>query len=284
MTDYFVYDVFTKTPFGGNQLAVFPDARALPAALLQKIAAEFNYSEVVFVYPPREPRHAARLRIFTPTSEVDFAGHPLIGTIVALTDLGYTVPMTLELGVGPILCDCKDALAEFTTAAALETISNPDPDLVARALGLPAAAIKTQTHAPVQASLGLTFVIAELDSRASLAACQSNIDAVREGARRYPAGIDFAIFAYVRDGSDIDSRMFAPLDNITEDPATGSASATLAALLTESLDAPQTLKFLQGEDMGRPSYINARTQQNPLRVTISGTAVKTMAGKFVGHL
>jgi len=88
MTQYFVYDVFTDTLFGGNQLAVFPDGQSLPEDKLQSIAAEFNFSEVTFVYPPSDPAHTARVRIFTPTSEVDFAGHPIIGTLIALLNLG----------------------------------------------------------------------------------------------------------------------------------------------------------------------------------------------------
>ena len=103
MFQYVVYDVFTDKAFGGNQLAVFPDARDIPEDKLQSITAEFNFSEVTFVYPPEDPAHTARVRIFTPTSEVDFAGHPTIGTLIALYDMGQTSPMVLELGIGPLL-------------------------------------------------------------------------------------------------------------------------------------------------------------------------------------
>ena len=96
---YLVYDVFTETRFGGNQLAVFPDAAGLPDEKLQSIAREFNFSETTFVYPPQNPAHTARVRIFTPTSEVPFAGHPTIGTAIALHDLGRGSEMGLELGV-----------------------------------------------------------------------------------------------------------------------------------------------------------------------------------------
>ena len=281
MTDYVVYDVFTDTAFGGNQLAVFPDARSLPEAKLQQIAAEFNFSEVTFVYPPVDPKHTARVRIFTPTTEVDFAGHPIIGTVIALSDMGHRSPMVLELGVGPIKCTKDRGGAGFTTFVPLETFASPKPALIAKALGLHRSAINTDTHAPIQASLGLPFTLVELDSRASLAACQINTDAFIEGAKTYPVGLDFAIFAYVRDAANIDARMFAPLDNIPEDPATGSASATLAALLTEVLGMPQSLSFLQGEDMGRPSRIKAVTTQDPISVTISGNSVQTMAGRFM---
>lgn len=284
MTDYVVYDVFTDEAFGGNQLAVFPDATSLPEDKLQQITAEFNFSEVTFVYPPANPDHTARVRIFTPTSEIDFAGHPVIGTIIALSELGRPAPMVLELGVGPLRCTRDAQGAAFTTSVPLQKIAEPEPALVAAALGLPEGAIRTDTHAPVQASIGLPFVIAELDSRASLAACNPNTDAIRDGAKRYPAGLDFAVFAYIRaqkgEQGKITSRMFAPLDNIPEDPATGSAAATLAVLLTELLDVPQTLSFAQGDDMGRPSRIRATTTQNPIWVTIAGNAVKTMEGRL----
>ena len=104
MTRYFVYDVFTKTPCGCNQLAVIPDATALRDADLQDIAREFNYSETTFVYPASDPAHTAKVRIFTPTMEIPFAGHPIIGTALALRDEGHQGDMTLELGIGPNPC------------------------------------------------------------------------------------------------------------------------------------------------------------------------------------
>ena len=282
MTNYVVYDVFTDKAFGGNQLAVFPDARSLPEENLQNIAAEFNFSEVTFVYPPEDKTHTAKVRIFTPTSEVDFAGHPVIGTVIALSDLGYTAPMILELGVGPMPCELGGGVASFTTSVPLELFGQPDTMLVARALGLSDAAIKTDIHPPQQASLGLPFVLVELTSREELAAITTDVSTFRDGVARYPTSLDFAIFAYVRTGNNISSRMFAPLDNIPEDPATGSASATLAALLTQVHAAPMRLEFHQGEDMGRSSFISANAKIEPLSVTISGRAVKVMDGRFVG--
>ena len=282
MTHYVVYDVFTTQPFGGNQLAVIPDAAAIPETDLQKIAREFNFSETTFVYPPSDPAHTAKVRIFTPTMEVAFAGHPTIGTAIALRDRGHTGDMVLELGVGPIPCRFDGDTASFTTSAPLERISEPETALVAAALGLPETALTSATHSPIQCSLGLTFVIAELSDRESLAACAPSMDAIRKGAAKYPAGLDFAIYAYVRNGDQIDARMFAPLDDIPEDPATGSAAATLAALLTEQLKQPQNLSIIQGVDMGRPSVIAATTRHvMPVPVTISGNAVRMMEGKLV---
>jgi trans-2,3-dihydro-3-hydroxyanthranilate isomerase len=282
MTAYLTYDVFTQQRFGGNQLAVIPDARAIPEGDLQQIAREFNYSETTFVYPPDDPAHTAKVRIFTPTTEVDFAGHPTIGTAIALRDQGHNGDMVLELGVGPIPCSFNGDTASFVTRAPLERLCSPDVSLVADALGLCPNAIDTSLHRPVQASLGLPFVIVALDSADSLAACAPNLNTIRQGAKKHPAGLDFAIYAYVRDGNQINARMFAPLDEIPEDPATGSAAATLAALLTEILDTPQNLMIHQGVAMGRPSLITAATTNaRPAPVTISGTAVRVMEGRLV---
>lgn len=276
--DYLVYDVFTATAFGGNQLAVFPDARGLPEDRLQAITREFNFSEVTFVYPPQDPAHTARVRIFTPTREVPFAGHPTIGTAIALHDLGRGSDLVLELGVGPIPCHVGQTGASFTTPVPLEMIAHPAPSLVAEALGLPAAAVRTDRHAPVQASLGLAFVLVELADRAALAAAQPVIEACRRGAALHPAGLDFAIFAYVRHGEAVEARMFAPLDNMPEDPATGSASATLGAYLAQLPGGPQRLAISQGVDMGRPSQIGVLVGAGG--VTVKGQAVKTMAGRL----
>ncbi|MEJ6398742.1 PhzF family phenazine biosynthesis protein [Yoonia sp. 208BN28-4] len=282
MTEFVVYDVFTDHAFGGNQLAIIPDATTLPEDQLQKIAREFNFSETVFLYPPQDAANTACVRIFTPTTEVPFAGHPTIGTIIALTDTGHGPAMTLELGIGPLACQVDDGVASFVTTAPLERLAKPSPDLVARALGLTPDDLDQSAHAPVQASLGLPFVIVALRDRDALRRCQPVTDAIREGAQLHPAGLDFALFAYCRDGDTIDARMFAPLDNIPEDPATGSASATLAALLTEIAQTPLALTIRQGEDMGRPSTIFAKTTlPGPVSVTISGNAVKTMEGRLV---
>jgi len=278
---YVVYDVFTDTPFGGNQLAVFPDASGLPQDQLQQIAAEFNFSEVTFVYPPADKAHSAKVRIFTPTSEVDFAGHPTIGTAVALGHLGYSSPMVLELGIGPVPCEVDGGQASFMVSNPLQTFAEPAHENIAKALGLPVTAINSDTHPPIQASLGLPFTLVELTDREALRNIEPDVSQFKYCQTKYPVSLDFAIFAYVRDGGKIDSRMFAPLDNIPEDPATGSASATLAALLTDLLGAPQALSFTQGEDMGRMSKIEITTTNDPVTITVSGSAVQVMRGALV---
>ena len=160
MTGYVVYDVFTDTVFGGNPLAVILDASGLSGAQMQSIAREFNFSESSFVLPPDDPAHTAKVRIFTPTMEVPFAGHPTIGTAVALADLGNGPDMVFELGIGPIRCQAEAGAASFITTQPLRVLSRPDPSLVANCLGLEAEAVCTDRHEPVQASVGLEFVIA----------------------------------------------------------------------------------------------------------------------------
>jgi trans-2,3-dihydro-3-hydroxyanthranilate isomerase len=278
MTQFLVYDVFTETPFGGNPLAVIPDAERLEEGLLQKIAREFNFSETTFVYPPDDPAHTARVRIFTPTQEVPFAGHPTIGTAIALHDLGRPGEMVLELGVGPIPCTAAAGAARFRTTRPLERLHEPDAGSVAACLGIAAADIRTDRVQPVMASVGLPFVFAELADLAALARCAPVTYAFRVAEARYPAPFDFAVAAYVRDGARVRMRMFAPLDNIPEDPATGSAAAALGALLAEADGAPVTLDIAQGVEMGRPSRIGIEADGQG--VTVSGAARRTMEGRL----
>lgn len=274
MTDYFVYDVFTDRRFGGNQLAIFPDAGTIPEADLQRIAREFNFSETTFVTPPADPGHTARVRIFTPTMEVPFAGHPTIGTAVALASLGRGPEMVLELGVGPLAVTADPARARFTTEVPLTRLAAPEPALVARALGIASEHIKSP---PVMATLGLAFTFTELDARATLARLSPDVGAFRTGAATYPAGLDFAQYAWVEAEGTIHARMFAPLDDIPEDPATGSAAATLAALLAEARGGFEGT-IHQGDDMGRPSRIEVTAE--PGRVSVAGGAVKVMEGRL----
>lgn len=279
MTEFYVYDVFSAEAFGGNQLAVIPDATSLPEDDLQRIAREFNFSESTFVFPAKDAAHTAHVRIFTPTMEIPFAGHPLIGTAVALSDQGTPPEMTLELGIGPLKCHAQNGQARFTTEVPLERLAEPEVALVAKALSLDEGEIVTANHAPVMATLGLPFTITELKSRDALSRIISDISAFREGAAEYPGSLDFAQFAYVREGDMIHARMFAPLDNIPEDPATGSACATLGALLADLSGSDQALTIHQGKDMGRLSVIHLTTQDGA--ITISGAAKRVMQGRLV---
>lgn len=269
---YLVYDVFTDRPFGGNPLAVFPDASALPQDRLQTIAREFNFSETVFLFPAEDA--TARLRIFTPLQEVPFAGHPLIGAAVALGDAGHGPQLSLALRDGTVTAQIADGRGEFTRTTPLEILHRPDPALVARCLSLPPHSIR----GAVMASVGLPFVLAEMTSLQCLDACLTDMDAFRRGQAAYPSAFDFAVLAYVRDGERVDARMFAPVDNIPEDPATGSAAAALGAYLRGDA-AELRLEIRQGEAMGRPSRIGVVA--TPQGVTISGRAVRVMEGRLL---
>ena len=282
MTDFLVYDVFTTQAFGGNPLAVIPDASGLDEALLQKIAREFNFSETTFVTPPEDPNHTARVRIFTPTQEIPFAGHPTIGTAIALDDLGVGGPdKILELGVGPIPARVAEGRAEFETRVPLTTWPGPSPEVVAASVGLTPAEVLSRAHPPVIASVGLPFAIAELSSADALARAQPNADAFRAFEPEWPADTHYDLLVYIRESQTIRARMFAPLDGIPEDPATGSAAAALVAYFGQLEGASGQFSIAQGVEMGRPSQIEAAVDVEdgaPVAVRIGGRAVQMMAG------
>jgi trans-2,3-dihydro-3-hydroxyanthranilate isomerase len=277
---YSTYDVFTSIPFGGNPLAVVWGADDLPEAHLQIIAREFNYSETVFILKPKHDAHTARLRIFTPNQELPFAGHPTIGAIVALSEAGHGSDMTLELGVGPLAAHITNGSASLHATQSLEHLARPDTDLIARVLGLQTTELISQ---PIMATLGVPFTFTEVSSREVLSRVRIDLAAMHEGNAAHPSGRDFSQAVYWRDTQNnetitVHMRMFAPLDSIPEDPATGSAAATLAALMCEAAGETVDLKIHQGEDMGRPSTISAQADSSG--VTIGGTALRMMEGRI----
>lgn len=281
MTRYLIYDVFTDTRFGGNPLAVFPDATELDEGDLQQIAREFNLSETTFVLPPTRPGCDRRVRIFTPTRELAFAGHPTVGTAIALHALGLAgEAMVLELGVGPIPVTVQDGHARFTTRVPLAVSDGLSREAAAACLSLSQDRIALAAHAPMTASLGTPFLLVELTGPDALASASPDIAAFRKAASD-PGRL--AIFCYVRDGEQIEARMFAPLGGILEDPATGSAAAALAAWLGKLDGRSGSFGISQGVAMGRPSLIEAEvTVENgtPVEVAISGQAVRVMEGRL----
>lgn len=277
MPDYLIYDVFTDAALGGNPLAVVLGAEALPEDRLLPIAREFNLSETVFLYPAAEPGHTARLRIFTPTQEVPFAGHPTIGTAVALSDLGHGPDLLLGLGVGPIPAHAEGGSAQFTTRVPLTLGAEPSRGEIAACLGLDPSDVIAQ---PRIASVGLPLTMAELTGPEALARARPQLAGFDACAAKYPTEFDFAVYAYCRDGASVCARMFCPLDATLEDPATGSAAAALAAMLAAAEGAPLTLDIAQGVEMGRPSRIGAAVAGDGA-VTISGQAVRVMEGRLL---
>jgi trans-2,3-dihydro-3-hydroxyanthranilate isomerase len=291
---YVTCDVFTDTPFGGNPLAVVLDAEGLSAAQMQAIAREFGYSETTFVLPPRDAVNTAWVRIFTPTREIPFAGHPNVGTAWVLAReieaRGGKCPerFVFEEGAGPVAValrqqDGRVRATELTAPQALSLAAEVSPVDAAACLGLGAEAIRVDTHPPRVASVGLPFLIVELVSREALRRVRA--DMAVHARVLPPIGVDGA-FAYVRSGQDstLHARMFAPLDAMPEDPATGSATAaTIAwlAALDGGADGARDWRVHQGEDMGRPSLLLGRSVRRAgavVSIHVGGSTVVMMEG------
>lgn len=283
MTDFLILDVFTEVPLTGNPLAVIPDARDLPEVRLQKIAREFNFSETTFVFPPSDPENSARVRIFTPATEIPFAGHPLIGTAVALAADGRPAELRFEIGIGVLPVAVRGQNAAFTSAAPLTFGPTVAPEIVAACLGLKAADIATTTHSPQIASVGLPYCLVELASRTALDAIVTDPRAFRLATNDFDLEQDFEIYCYWSDGDILHARMFAPLGGIPEDPATGSAAAALAAYLATEAASDRSLDLRQGAQMGRPSrlHVSATFRDGKLRdVTVEGAVRRIAEGRL----
>ena len=292
---FFTCDVFTKKRFGGNQLAVLPEADGLSSRQMQQIAREFNYSETTFVLPP-EQGNTRKVRIFTPAREVPFAGHPNIGTAFVLassedfTDIkgDMTVTFEEEAGLVEVSISQKKNGRLWCELAAPQSLTLGGvvmPELAAAALSLEIADISMSGHPPQVAGVGLPFLIVELQNLGALESARFNMDVMQEFDER---GISPDILLYTRGsgGIDIRARMFAPIDGVPEDPATGSANCALAALLTHYDEADKgeySWRISQGEKMGRPSILDARTIKRDGLVTatlIGGDCVMVSEGRI----
>lgn len=264
---FVIVDVFTKTPGGGNPLAVVFDAEGCDDTTLQRIAREFNFSETTFVLPPTDDAHDYRVRIFTPTREVPFAGHPNIGTACVLAQRGLARDGGLRFeelaGTVEVEVTSEPQLwARLRAPGALTTGDSETVNLVAEAIGLAPTDIATDAHAPLEASVGLAFTMIELKSREALSRAEVNATALKTA---HAAGINPDLHCYVRDGQTIEARMFAPIDGVIEDPATGSANCALTALLTalhHEDDVRLEWQVSQGVDMGRPSALALTTEKS----------------------
>jgi trans-2,3-dihydro-3-hydroxyanthranilate isomerase len=292
-------DVFTSSRFGGNPLAVVPDARGLRDDAMAAIAREFNYSETAFVLPPKDPANTARVRIFTPTSELPFAGHPNVGTGYVLGRLGTlfgrpTADVLLfEENAGLVVVELiRDGAgvigATITAPQPLSLGPVLDRAKVAECVGLTPSAIVTTRHQPQYASVGLPFLCVEISDLDSLGRATPSTALFRAAQDELAdPGLEFNVYAYSVASTDpfaVRARMFAPLDGVPEDPATGSAAGALGAFLTHlRSDADLDLSFpiLQGVEMGRPSQIDLAVRKrggNVGRVGISGRCVDVMRG------
>jgi trans-2,3-dihydro-3-hydroxyanthranilate isomerase len=296
--EFVTVDVFTEQRFGGNPLAVFPDARGLNAEQMQALAMEFNLSETTFVLPPDNPQHHAKVRIFTPRTELPFAGHPNVGTgyVLATRDANPPEHYVFEELAGlvrvHVLRNGESITgARISAPRALSIDIDIADDVVAACASLPREEIATTAHDPLVASVGTPFVIAEVVSEQALSRASPDIGAFRSATERYPdVGTRFSLLLYARRGGDatrLAARMFAPLGGVLEDPATGSANAALAALLTSLApgeNADLAYEILQGVEMGRPSQIIAsarKTAEGPVLATVEGNCVPMLKGTVV---
>ena len=295
---YFTCDVFTDTRFGGNQLAVLPEAEGLSGEQMQQIAREFNFSESTFVLPP-EVGHDRRVRVFTPSREVPFAGHPNVGTAFVLASMGafgsldesVTVAFEEGAGVVPVAIERREEgriWCELRAPQGLSLGVAVAAADAAAAVSLAPDDILVSAHAPQVASVGLPFLIAELRDADALRRARPDLAAIERlpagGAGTGDAPPDLHVYARSSDEFDIRTRMFGPMDGIPEDPATGSANCALAGLLTlldAAADGEFTWRIAQGVEMGRPSVLEARTEKRRGEVTgvwIGGESVMVSEG------
>ena len=297
---FYTCDVFTNQLFGGNPLAVFPDATGIPEDSLQRIAREFNLSETVFVYPPERPEHTKRLRIFTPAAELPFAGHPTVGAAHALATLGK-VPLrgaetkiVFEEKVGPVpvlirATDGKPTFAQLTAAQAPE-IGPPTPgrSVLADVLALEATDIQGGMTAPQGVSCGLPFLIVPLKDRDAVRRAHVRMDHWESSIKSYwaPQILVFSRDAE-RDDADVHARVFVPGLSVPEDPATGSAATALGAYLAaRDTRADGTLRWVveQGIEMGRPSALDIAitgSAENIEDVRVGGASVLVAEGELL---
>ncbi|MGF3022303.1 PhzF family phenazine biosynthesis protein [Methylobacterium aquaticum] len=291
---YAILDVFTDTALAGNPLAVVLDAEGLDEAAMQAIAREFNLSETVFVLPPAEDRHRARLRIFTPTQELAFAGHPTVGTAVLLAlgdrraEIADAVAFGLEEQVGVVPCVVETAdgrgRARFRLPRLPESWGEePDATALAAALNLSPSEIGYARHRPSRYSAGTRFHLVPVQGLDALARARTSAEAMVQAL-----GPGSKAFLYTGETGDpahsFRARMFAPAAGIAEDPATGGAVAAFAGALMqfEPLGSgTHDLVIAQGIEMGRPSEIALQLtiEDGALRAAeIGGSAVLVSEG------
>jgi trans-2,3-dihydro-3-hydroxyanthranilate isomerase len=290
-------DVFTARPFAGNQLAVIPDARGVPEELLLPIAREFNYAETTFVYPPADPAHARRVRIFTPGGEIPFAGHPTIGTAVVLAAIGEiplqgdATPIVLEEGVGPVhvTIRARDGAAvgaQLSVAKLPETGPPPPPrTTLAGLLSLEPSQLMGGPNGPQAVSCGLPFLIVPVKDRAAVAAASVRMDLWASTLKGYWAA---DVMVVARDpeleGSHLRARVFVPGLSVPEDPATGSCAAALAGYLAARESARDgSFRWIleQGFEMGRPSLLELEADKRDgaiVAVRVAGDVVIVSEG------
>jgi trans-2,3-dihydro-3-hydroxyanthranilate isomerase len=287
-------DVFTDRRFGGNQLAVFPDARGMTEAEMQALAAEFNLSETTFVLPPADAHNSARVRIFNRVAEMAFAGHPNVGTAYVLGREDDAAPRAYRFeepaGLVEVVLE-RDAEGRVTGAE----VAAPKPlvlgvtlpaSVVADCAGIDVAAVLTARHAPLLAADGGSpRLLAEVTPTA-LHAAQPDGGAFRRAVAAHPeqTGGALNLYLYCREGAGLAARFFSPLTGTPEDSATGSAATVLAgAMLHFQGGTEGAWDIAQGARMGRPSLLRARAWRaaDGIRAAVAGSCVPVLRGEAV---
>ena len=293
-------DVFTDEPFGGNPVAVLPDAQGLADEELQKIAREMNLSETVFIFPPTDPKASAKVRIFTPTQEIPFAGHPILGTFYILgklKQLPLQEPITslfyeCNIGVFPIELHVHKGLIlrVIMTQPKPEFLGKVDSSdsllEIAVALGMDKRAIADSKFPIEVVSTGLPVIIVPVRTLTAVRSIVPNPTAITELCRRYGAnGIMVFTTVTVDEFSSVHTRMFASPIGILEDPATGSASGALGAYLVQNgvVEVAITTEIIaeQGYEMDRPSRIIIQVESDDdmiQEVKVGGEVVMVIEG------
>ena len=295
--DYRIYDVFTDRALSGNPLAVVVHAEGLDDAAMQAIAREFNLSETVFLLPPENPGHRARVRIFTADYEMPFAGHPTVGAAIALAHLspdnGTDAIFMLEENIGPVRCAVSRrdgvAFAEFDLPRLPEPLPLvAEPEALGSALGLSPDEIGFENHRVGLWSAGVPYITVPVSGLAAAAKARINNGAWMELAPRKSEVAVTCAYVYCREtvgrGCHFHARMFVPGNTAYEDPATGSAAAAFAGAIAQfdtPLDGSSAFWIEQGIEMGRPSRIRLELEiaaGNIAAARIGGSAVLVAQG------
>ncbi len=296
---FFTCDVFTDRAFGGNPLAVFTDARGLSSQQMQLVAREFNLSETTFVLPAEVETTTHKLRIFTPNTELPFAGHPTIGTALvlvwagAVTASGGIAHVTFEEGIGPVpvtISELDQGLLHGQLSAPSTPEfgpSPPSPEQIAEALSLDTSGLLGGNDPPQAVSCGAPCLFVPLRDLDAVRRCRLRTDAWERVLKNYWAPHPY-VFSYETEDvdSDIHARFFAPGFGIAEDPATGAAAASLAAYLAardsrENVQLSWTVE--QGIEMGRPSRLTVEADKTAgviSAIRVGGSAVFISEGEM----
>jgi trans-2,3-dihydro-3-hydroxyanthranilate isomerase len=287
-----IIDVFSSTPFGGNQLAVLPDAAGISTEGMQKIAHEFNYGETTFVLPKTDSANTFRVRIFTPRKELDFAGHPSVGTACALVMKQHVRPsdpirLILEENVGPVTVDVAQRNGGFhgtlTLSARIEAPTGaPSPAELAAILSVKPAEVKQVFFAGV----GVPFCFAQLNSNEVVDRAAINRAAWAATLSRAWSPQIYFFAGNLGDGGKLYARMWAPAMGIEEDSATGAACAALVGAMASKQDFDGTayrLSIQQGVLMGRRSEIEAEARKSGgvvTSVSVGGATAYIASGEI----